>query len=431
VSADQQLVRQIHRTVGERMQDASTNGASAWTAADERQYARHLITQALTEYAIDQATRGAEPLEADREQELAAAVYARLYGAGRLQPLLDDESIENIDINGPTDVWVTYNDARRVRLDPVADSDEELVEILQVLASYAGLNARPFDAANPELDLRLPDGSRLSAVMSATAHPCVSIRRHRFLDVTVEDLVANKTMSQEVADFLTAAVRAQCNIVIGGGTNAGKTTLLRALIRETDPADRLVTVEKTLELALSLNKAAHANIVEFEERRPNSEGQGAITMAGLVRRSLRMNPDRIIVGEVLGGEIVVMLNAMSQGNDGSLSTIHAKDAHGVFDRIASYAAQSDERLDFAVTHQLIAGALDLVVYVKKDKAQARFVHEIVEVNGHDGQRVAASRLFGPGDDGRAVRNPDVAVSETLRDKLLDAGWRGDEAWWDR
>ncbi len=173
-------------------------------------------------------------------------------------------------------------------------------------------------------------------------------------------LVENGSMSPELAGFLSAAVAARKNIMIAGATNAGKTTLLRALANEIPPAERLITVERALELGLGEFEDLHPNVVAFEERLPNSEGQGAIQMGELVRRSLRMNPSRVIVGEVLGDEIVTMLNAMSQGNDGSLSTIHANSSLEVFNRICTYAIQSVERLPSDATMMLIAGAIDFV-----------------------------------------------------------------------
>src|ERR1700754_705770 len=254
---------------------------------------------------------------------------------------------------------------------PVAESDEGLVELIQVLAAYSALSSRPFDTANPQLDLRLPDGSRLSAVMDVTLRPAISIRRARMGKVFLADLVGNGTMSPEVASFLAAAVAARKNIMIAGATNAGKTTLLRALANQIPGSERLITVERALELGLDQFPELHPNVVAFEERLPNSEGQGAISMAELVRRSLRMNPSRVIVGEVLGDEIVTMLNAMSQGNDGSLSTIHANSSSEVFNRISTYALQASERLPIEASQMLIAGAVNFVVFIQRRNTYTR------------------------------------------------------------
>jgi Flp pilus assembly CpaF family ATPase len=324
-------------------------------------------------------------------------------------------------------VFLGYADGREVMGEPVADSDEELIELIQVLAAYSGLSSRPFDSANPQLDLRLPDGSRLSAVMDVTIRPAISIRRARMGKVFLADLVGNGTLSAEAATFLAAATAARKNIMIAGATNAGKTTLLRAIANQIPAEERLITVERALELGLDHFPELHPNVIAFEERLPNMEGQGAISMAELVRRSLRMNPSRVIVGEVLGDEIVTMLNAMSQGNDGSLSTIHANSSLEVFNRIATYAIQSQERLPVEATHMLIGGAIDFVVFVQKRNEYSqggrlrRFVSSIREVTGVDG-RVLSSEVFAPAPDGRAVPHaPASCLSDLAEHGYVTAG----------
>ncbi len=428
---DNALVRALQHMVGDRLQlqqhAAKAAGRPGLLGESERQYARQLISEVIGDHTEGLLVAGSPPLDWSDERQLAEAVYARMFGAGRLQRLLDDDRIENIDINGPAEVWVTYAGGDRVAAEPVADSDEELIELVQTLASYAGLNSRPFDAANPELDLRLPDGSRLSAVMQVTEHPAVSVRRHRFTKVELADLVGNGTLTDEVADFLSAAVLARANVMIAGATNVGKTTMLRALAAQIPPTERIVTIEKALEIGLRHNADRHPDVVEMEERVANNEGHGAVSMPQLVRRTLRMNPDRVIVGEVLGPEIVTMLNAMSQGNDGSLSTIHARTARGVFTRIATYALQADERLPADACQQLIAGGLDFVVYLAKDGSR-RYVDSVLEINGHDpAVGVAASEVFTLDVAGYAVRNHEVAISR--EPALIAAGWRPLEAGW--
>jgi len=396
------------------------------SSEDERQFARALITQVLEEHARHEITGGHAPFNATEEEELATAVHAALFGVGRLQPLLEDPEIENIDINGCDRVFLSYADGQEVIADPVAESDEELVELVQVLAAYSGLSSRPFDTANPQLDLRLPDGSRLSAVMDVTVRPAVSIRRSRLGKVFLADLVGNGTLLPAVASLLAAAVAARKNIMVAGATNAGKTTLLRALANQIPPDERLITVERALEIGLDHFPELHPNAVALEERLPNSEGQGAITMAELVRRSLRMNPSRVIVGEVLGDEIVTMLNAMTQGNDGSLSTIHANSSLEVFNRIATYAIQAAERLPVEATHMLISGAVDFVVFIEKRNDYTRggvlrrYVSSVREVTGVDG-RVLSSEVFTPGPDGRAVPHAPVACANELAEHGYDPG----------
>jgi pilus assembly protein CpaF len=430
---DHVLVKRLRGQVGDRLaeqrrMDASL-GMPPMSGEDERQFARALVAQVLEEHARAEVTMGRAPLNAQDEEDMAAAIHAALFGVGRLQPLLEDAEIENIDINGCDRVFIGYSDGREVLAEPVAESDAELVELVQVLAAYSGLSSRPFDTANPQLDLRLPDGSRLSAVMDVTRRPAISIRRARMGKVFLADLVGNGTISAELATFLAAATAARKNIMIAGATNAGKTTLLRAIANQIPGTERLITVERALELGIDQFPELHPNVVAFEERLPNMEGQGGITMAELVRRSLRMNPSRVIVGEVLGDEIVTMLNAMSQGNDGSLSTIHANSSLEVFNRISTYAIQSAERLPVEATHMLVAGAINFVVFIEKRNDYARggrltrFVSSVREVTGIDG-RVQSSEIFTAGPDGRAVPHAPIAcMPELVEHGYAPAGGR--------
>jgi Flp pilus assembly CpaF family ATPase len=419
---DHGVVKRLRAEVGDRLTEQrrldAASGMVPMSGEDERQFARALIAQSLEDYARGEIVSGRPPLDAQQEEDLAEAIHAALFGVGRLQPLLEDQQIENIDINGCDRVFIGYADGREVMGDPVAESDAELIELIQVLAAYSGLSSRPFDTANPQLDLRLPDGSRLSAVMDVTLRPAISIRRARMGKVFLADLVGNGTMGPDVGSFLAAAVAARKNIMIAGATNAGKTTLLRALANQISPDERLITVERALELGLDHFPELHPNVVAFEERLPNSEGQGTISMAELVRRSLRMNPSRVIVGEVLGDEIVTMLNAMTQGNDGSLSTIHANSSLEVFNRISTYAIQAAERLPVEATHMLISGAIDFVVFQEKLNEYQRggrlrrFVSSVREVTGVDG-RVLSSEVFTRGPEGRAVPHAPASCLDEL------------------
>lgn len=419
---DQRLVRQLREEVAEvlsrqRREDAA-NGVAPMTAEDERQYARAVVIRVLDSYARDEVRAGRTPPTQEEELQLAEGVHAALFGVGRLQPLLDDPEVENIDINGCDRVFIGYADGREEMAAPVAESDDELIELVQTLGAYSGLTSRSFDTANPQLDIRLPDGSRLSAVMGVCQRPSLSIRRARLSRVSLDMLVGYGTMSPDLAAMLSAAVRARKNIMIAGATNAGKTTMLRALANEIEPSERLVTVERALELGLGEFADLHPNVVAFEERLPNAEGVGSIGMADLVRRSLRMNPSRVIVGEVLGDEIVTMLNAMSQGNDGSLSTIHANSSSEVFNRICTYAIQSVERLPSEATMMLIGGAIDFVVFLERINTFAdggrlrRTVTSVREVNGVDG-RVLSSEVYALGRDGVALPAASISCADEL------------------
>ena len=423
---DPDLLRTVHREVGDRLhrdqQRRLRSGQGELAGANEQQYTRRLIADVIREHAEKLLALGQSPLNPEIEQELAEGVHARMFGAGRLESLLNEESVEEIAINGYDEVWVSRaeSDAPWERAEAVASSDEELVDVIQGLAAYAGLNSRPWDAANPELDLTLPDGSRLSGVMGVTPRPSVSIRRHRWEKAELADLVGNDTITDEAADFLRAIVQARFNVMIAGGTKSGKTTLLRAMAAEIGPEERIVTVENALELGLHKFEDRHPNCVPMEVRLANSEGQGHVGMDRLVRRTLRMAPDRVIVGEVLGPEIVQMLNAMGQGNDGSMSTIHARSSREVFERIATYAIQSHERLPHEASFRLIAGGLDYVVFISRHpKTGKRRLDSVLEVNGYE-DSVLASEIFAAGAHGSATWTG--TVPQRL-DYLAAAGWQ--------
>ena len=342
---------------------------------------------------------------------LVELVIAMLFGLGLLQVFIDDESVENIDVNGADTAFVTFANGEKLCFGPIAENDDELVAMVRSAAARFGLSERRFDAAQPELDLRLPDGSRLSAVMAVTPRPVIDIRRHRLSDHSLEDLVELGTLDDELARMLASAVRAKRNILISGAMNSGKTTLLRALAAEIGPSERIVTIEQALELGLDRQVERHPDSVAMESRLANTEGVGAIGMAQLVRRSLRMNASRVIVGEVLGDEVIPMLNAMSQGRSGSMATIHADDSAGVFRRLASYAIQAPERLPLEATNLLIAGAIHLVVHLDAtgpcavggvDSVASRFIASVREVVGAEGALVITNEVWKPGPDGRAV-----------------------------
>lgn len=370
-------------------------------------------------------------------------VLDSLFGMGRLQALIDNPDIENIDVNGCDKVWATFADGSKRLMQPIADSDDELVDLIRSAASRFGLSERRFDLARPELDLRLPDGSRLSALMAVTARPAISIRRHRFADLSLSDLATLETLDEGLVEFLSAAVRARKNIVVSGAMNSGKTTLLRALAGEISPRERIVTIEQAFELGLESAPDRHPDMVALEARPANVEGVGLVSVADLVRRSLRMNADRVIVGEVLGDEILPMLNAMSQGRSGSMCTIHADSSAGVFRRIASYAVQAQERLPLEASNLLVAGAIHFVVHLDAEledgrsqvghrtdldqihfpagARRRRFVSSVREVVGAEGDQVISNEIYRPGEDRRAT--PASPLSPTTLRELEVFGYR--------
>ena len=423
-------VRQIRRQVAERLtrttrQHEEATG-SAMPADEQQTLTRRLISEALDAYAAAEMNAGRPPLHPAVESRVSRAVGNALLGMGGLEPWLANDAVEELHAIGFDHVSVRYADGRRERVAPLADSDADLVELIRRLAAAAGRaeaggdggEERRWDRASPILNLQLPDGSRLHAVLAVTKRPALSIRRHGYIKVSLADLHRLGTVNPLLVSLLSAAVRARLNILIAGRTGAGKTTMLRALAAAIDRAERIVTIEDTYELALEADVDAHDEVVPLQARDANIEGEGAISMSELFRTGLRMSPDRVIVGEVRGHEVIPMLNAMSQGNDGSLGTIHASSSAGVFKKLALYAAQSPERLDVATTNLLVAESVDLVVHLgfPTDTADARrVVTSVREVTGADGLSVASNELLRPGPDGRGV--PAAPPSTGLLDRL--------------
>lgn len=394
-------------------------------AEDERAYARALIHQRLESEAHRRLRGDLAALDPADEDAIARDAFDRLYGLGRLQRYLDDDRISDIHVQGCDIVWLKLLNGTWERGEPVANSDTDLVDLLRTTAARVGRTERRFDAANPELNLQLADGSRLFAVMEVSARPSLSIRKHQFDLSSLTDLELRRTVGAPLAAFLRAAVQARRSIVIGGGVGCGKTTLMRALVNEVQAEERLVTIEDALELGVDRFPELHPNVVTLEAREPNIEGEGGIPMEQLVRMGLRMDPDRVLVGEVRGSEVLPMLLAMSQGQDGSMCTVHSSSARGVFRRLQMYAVLPPHRLQPEDTAVLIANAVDFVVHLDKRPARdgtvERFVTSVLEVRDSDGREVVVNEVFRPGPDGRAIPTG-MLHDETLAD-LERAGLR--------
>ncbi|WTX00308.1 ATPase, T2SS/T4P/T4SS family [Streptomycetaceae bacterium NBC_01309] len=389
------------------------------TGEQRRETARRLLAEAWQHESRRRLSAGRAVWDAPTEQRVSQAVVDGLFGLGGLQGLLDDPEVENVHVNGADRVFVRYADGREERAEPVAGSDTELADLVRTVAAKSGDEERRFDRAVPRLNAQLEDGSRLFAVMAVTGRVCVSIRRHRFPTVTVKDLVRLGVCDEPLAGFLGALVRARKNLVVAGGTNVGKTTVLRGLASQIPPSERLVTVEDTFELGLDRDEMAHPNVVAMQAREANLEGVGAVDQAELVRWGLRMGPDRVIVGEIRGAEVVPMCNAMSQGNDGSMSTLHSSTSRGVFTKLAAYAAQSPERLSLDATSLLVASAVHFVVHLAWARDGRRVVSSVREVVDADGPQVVSNEVYRPGPDRRAV-SATPPRAETM-DDLVAAG----------
>lgn len=432
---DEALVSRFRATVAhalaQRTTAAERSGGKPFDLDDQQALARRLLNEELERYASERMAAGMGLLTEGDEEALAQAVFDRLFALGRLQALIDDDRFTDIMANGHDQVWLIDADGRKMPGPALADSNEEFIELLREVGRRCGLSEREFNPARPSLNVALPDGSRLFAVAWICARACLAIRRHRHLKVTLADLLLLGAIDRGLEAFLRAAVRSRKQILVAGATGAGKTTMLRALASEIPPDERIVTIETELELGLDRFPDLHTDCVALEAREANVEGVGTVSAAELVRMSLRMNPDRVILGEVRGAEVIPLLNAMSQGNEGSMCTIHADSSANVFNKVALYAIQAPERLPIEATNLLAASAVDLVIWIAKTK-HGRFIGSVRQVVHADGAVVVTNELFRPGPDGRAV--PGDPIPLDLLTDLVDAGYDHSlhlrpEGWW--
>lgn len=433
---DAALVAELHHRVGEALTAAHVAheeaGRGRMSPADERALARKLVADELRRLAASAYSDGRDPLDERAEEKVAAAVLDRIHGLARLQPLLDDPEIRDIHISGASRVWLNLRDGTKVRGPVVADSDDDLVELIATAARRIGRSERRWDHAHPELNLQLPNGDRLHALMAVSGRPTVSIRRHDFDIHRVDQLVELRVCDDLLANFLSAAVRARANIIVAGGTGTGKTTMLRCLINEIPPEERLITVEDSLEIGLERFEDFHPDYETLEARDANTEGVGSFTLAELVRSGLRMDPQRVIVGEVRGAEVLPMLLAMSQGNDGSMCSVHSDSSKGVFGRLAMYAAMTPERLVPDVTNLLVANAVDLIVHLGWVSGERR-ITSVREVTGTvEGGQVVSNELWRP--DGAGAGVPAAPPTPELAGQLEAQGFDATahaaaQGWW--
>ncbi len=352
-------------------------------SVDEERHMARLTAAGVLAKARPLDAWGFDAIPNPDDRQIIDEAIAQVLGLGRLEPLLEDDDISDIHIRGNFPVWVKTRNGERREHPPIVQTDAELVDLIRRIASRMGHREQRFDPAHPELNLQLPDGSRLFAAMEISSHPTLVIRRHRFEFSAISQLVERQMMEPEVGSFLAAAVRSRKNIIVAGGTGSGKTTLLRALINEIGPLERIVTIEDAYELGIDHFQSAHPDHDALQARTANIEGQGEITMADLTRMALRMDPDRVIVGEVRGGEAFPMLLAMSQGNNGSMCTLHADSARSVFPKLLAYVSMASTGVPTETVNLLIASAIHFVVHieVRDNVRRVTSIHEVVDADG--------------------------------------------------
>ncbi len=408
-------------------------GFRSMSPEDQRQRARSEVANLVASWAGRYAQAHRRTITPADQRAYEQAVLDRHFGAGRLQPLLDDESVENIFVNGANDVWIDRGNGKLQQVAPVAASDTELIELLNTLGRNHGGGERQVSTSNPLLSMRLADGSRVQVITEAVPRPHVTIRRHRTLHVTLARLVELGMIDRSLHAFLAAAVRARMTIMVVGGQGVGKTSLMRALLSEVPQDERVATLETEYELYLH-EDGFHTQVVPLETRQGNGEildGRqvGEITLADLIPPALRMSLSRLIVGEVRGAEIVPMLSAMTSSEGGSMCTLHVKRGDQTFRRIAMLCQQYST-LTEELAFSLAADALDLIVHVRAwDETgiggkKHRFVSEVLEVTGiGENNRPATNVIFGPTEtEPRAV--PRTTPSPQLLAALQRAGFDG-------
>lgn len=395
-SVDRQLVNALASRLGDLLADERLDrkARNMRDPSDDEEhiFARTAVQAELLRLGASRRSEGKPVLSIFEESEISSAAIAQVLGLGRLQPLLEDDEISDIHVRGSSRVWVKLRNGQRETRDPIVESDEELIELVRRAATRLSKQERRFDAGTPELNMQLPDGSRLFAAMEVSLRPSLIIRRHRFEISSLDELSARGLLTPILKDFLSAAVRARRNIVIAGGTGSGKTTLLRALINEVAPDERIVTIEDAYELGLDHFEHLHPDHDALQSRPANIEGQGEITLADLTRMALRMDPDRVIVGEVRGAEAFPMLLAMGQGNNGSMCTMHADSTRSVFPKLAAYVSMASTGLPVDTVNLLLSSALHFVIYISNAN-NVRQVASVREVVDSDGANIISNEIF--------------------------------------
>ena len=385
------LVARIGEALADERLDRQNRGDVYLSSNSEIDFARQVSSMECARLSASRRQEGLPAFTESEEQALISRAIDQVLGMGLLQKTLDDPQISDIHVRGNSPIWVKLRNGLRECRPPIVDNDDELIDLIRRTATRMGRSERRFDAGSPELNLQLADGSRLFATMEVSSRPSLVIRKHQFEISSLEDLVVRGMMPHGIAEMFRAMVRSRRNVIIAGGTGSGKTTLLRALINEVPLEERIVTIEDAYELGLERFEHLHPDHDSLQSRPANIEGQGEITLADLTKMALRMDPDRVIVGEVRGAEAFPMLMAMSQGNNGSMCTLHADSTRSVFPKLAAYMSMSSTSLPIETTNLLIASSVHFVVHIEVVRGQRR-VSSIREVVDSDGSTIMSNEV---------------------------------------
>lgn len=323
----------------------------------------------------------------DQRVSIVDQVYSSIRGFGLLDTIIKDDTITEVMINGPENIFIEQN-GRLFKLDKKFESQRRLEDVIQRIVGTAG---REVNQANPICDTRLPDGSRVNVVLPpiALCGPTLTIRKFSKSPMTMERLIQYGSLTKEIADKLEVLVKARYNIFISGGTGSGKTTFLNALSNFIPRDERVITIEDSAELQIT----GVDNLVSLETRNANASGAGQITIRDLIKSSLRMRPERIVVGEVRSGEALDMLQAMNTGHDGSLSTGHANSTEDMLSRLETMVLQGSAGLPLDAIRQQIASAVDIIIQLSRLRDKSRKTMEITEVVGYENGKIILNPLY--------------------------------------
>jgi pilus assembly protein CpaF len=381
---------------------------------------REVVEQQICRIVEDMLALDETPLSRKERDDLVVEIEHETFGLGPLEPLMQDPTISDILVNGSKEVYVE----RHGKLEPTRVIFRDDAHLLQVIDRIVSAVGRRVDESSPMVDARLPDGSRVNAIIPPLAldGPVLSIRRFAKDPFHMADLIEFGTLTPALAEILRATVQARLNILVSGGTGAGKTTMLNVLSNAIPNTERIVTIEDSAELQLQ-----QEHVVRLETRPANIEGQGAVSQRELVRNALRMRPDRIVVGEVRGAEVLDMLQAMNTGHDGSLSTVHANSTRDALSRIETMVLMSGLSLPVRAMRDYIASALDLVIHVSRLSDGTRKVVRVTEIVGMEEDVVTTQDIFtfdqqGIDADGRVVGfHRATGVRPKFTERLARAG----------
>lgn len=323
----------------------------------------------------------------DQRVSIVEQVFSAIRGFGLLDSIIKDDTITEVMINGPDNIFIEQK-GRLFKLDKQFESQRRLEDIIQRIVGLAG---REVNQANPICDTRLPDGSRVNVVLPpiALCGPTITIRKFSKTPMTIEKLISYGSITKEIAEKLELFVKAKYNIFIAGGTGSGKTTFLNALSNYIPRDERVITIEDSAELQIT----GVDNLVSLETRNANASGAGQITIRDLIKSSLRMRPERIVVGEVRGGEALDMLQAMNTGHDGSLSTGHANSTEDMLSRLETMVLQGAAGLPLEAIRQQIASAVDIIIHLSRLRDKSRKTMEITEVVGYENGKIILNPLY--------------------------------------